>query len=107
MIRHLLELATFLLLVGVGVGLVAAFVIGLLWIWRPTSWEETSDMETYGSHPDFLAELVACGMLSHGPPSLPEALNVALSLDISDPFGGPWGFPTRTQFYDWERDCVD
>lgn len=35
-IRHLAELSAFVLLFTVGIGLMAAFVIGLLLIWKPT-----------------------------------------------------------------------
>lgn len=35
MIRHLAELSALLLCFAVGIGLIGAFVIGLLMIWRP------------------------------------------------------------------------
>lgn len=35
MIRHLAELSALLLCFAVGVGLIAAFIVGLIMIWRP------------------------------------------------------------------------
>lgn len=47
MIRHLAELGVLLLLAAVGVGLVAAFIIGLLGIWAKVADEPDAIHEEY------------------------------------------------------------
>lgn len=76
--RHLLELSALLLFLFVGIGLVAAFIVGLLLIW--------------GRRPNELHEY-----------ELDWAASDEALLD-SEPFSGPLDWPLRTPTSPFDRE---
>jgi hypothetical protein len=92
------NLASLILLTFVSLGLLGLTCWALLWIWTKREYELWE--------PNFLQELVVRRVLTHGPPTLPQALDCSLGLTISNPFGGPWGWPKRPPaIYDWSQDA--
>lgn len=90
MIRHLVELSALLLCFVVGVGLVAAFVIGLLWIWDASLSAQHENREVHR-------------IMVPSPPTPVELISAWLD---SEPFTGDAAWPlfVRAFPFDWERE---
>lgn len=105
MIRHVAELSAWFLCFVVGIGLVGAFLIGLLWIWGSMSRNTAEAPSTFAEletlwHERPLTEADLVNFI----PRRRDDLADHRWLD-SEPFHGPHphGWPTRTQFYDQRK----